>query len=157
MSENEKCQVLTYGEVYGKLIFLPSETASGLSALWAVLKSAKTWDDLEQGLPDHRVEEIRERYMGGDAELDEITGDAPFDLEEIPAISDGNWPEWPEQMMLEVIPQDVTKEFGDIQDSQHDGWYVQFKMADEAGIVGKLKDLGYKLTRDDAMIRGVFG
>jgi len=148
---------LTYGEFDGKLIFLPSEDASELSTLWSALKSAKTWDDLVQGLPDYRIEEIREFYMGGDAEPDEVTADAPFDLEEIPAVSDGLWPEWPDQMMLDVMPKEVIEKFGIIQDSIHNGEFVEFKMADEAGIVGMLRELGFSLTRDDKMISGVFG
>jgi hypothetical protein len=148
---------LTYGEFDGKLIFLPSEDASELSTLWTVLKSAKTWDDLERGLPDDRVEEIREFYLGGEAEPDEMTGDAPFDLEEIPAIADGVWPEWPDQMMLDVMPKEVIEEFGTIEESWHEGDLVRFDSACEEAIVSKLTDLGYDLTRDDKLIGGVFG
>jgi hypothetical protein len=126
---------LTFGEFDGNLVFLPSEDASELSTLWAALKSAETWDELEQGLLDDRMEELREFYMGGDAEPDEMTGDAPFDLEKIPVIADGLWPEWPDQMMLEVMPQEVIEKFGDAQDSQHDGEFVQLSMVDEAEIV----------------------
>jgi len=106
---------LVYGIVhdsYDSLVFIPKRKADKLAHLWSVLQSAKTWGELRVKLPRTTVREIREMYMGGETQRTGVLESAPFDWGEIGAIWGGFWPEWPQQTMLDFMPEEIIKEFG---------------------------------------------
>lgn len=83
------------------VIVIPAHEAFRLAKLNRALEHASTWGELLAGLASDEIT-IREL----EAKVDELpAADAPFDPNDIPGFSDGDWPAWPAQKMLEWLPE----------------------------------------------------
>ena len=49
------------------------------------------------------------------------TDDAAFDVDLLPGFTEGDWPEWPEQKMLDWLPAKICREYGQIESSVLNG------------------------------------
>ena len=77
------------------VIAIPEARAIELAAIHRALATASTWGELCSVLSERSLGELT-RLMG---ELP--SKDAVFDLEQIDAYYDGDWPGWPQQEMLD--------------------------------------------------------
>lgn len=78
--------------------------------------------------------------------------DDPFEKECISGVEEGDWPDWPEQVMLFRVPSEILNRYGRIEESVLNGPYAVLDISRENEIVAALKQLGYWCRRDDGLI-----
>lgn len=67
----------------------------------------------------------------------------PFDSADIPGFCDGDWPDWPQQEMLNWVPKVIQKTYGQRLDSTFNWPFLTFRTEDENAIVETFTELGY--------------
>jgi hypothetical protein len=139
---------LVYGVINDSLVFLPKRKAHRLARLWEAITAAKTWGELRAMLPRTAVREIRELYMGGEAGRNDVLSSAPFDYGDIGAISEGNWPDWPQQLMLDFMPKEVVDEYGQVEDSMHNGEFLKLDPTKADEMIARLRLCGFAVEED---------
>lgn len=177
---------IVYGQLDGGLVFIPVEKAKRLASIYAALKTAKTWGELRKKLPEgvyadilnNMIEErgfesfylywIEEHLEGTrDQAFKEYQALAfserlpnendAFDRATIPGFCDGDWPDWPQQEMLNWIPQAIQKTYGQRVASTLNGPFLSFRTDDEKVIVEAFIELAYRCHRDDCLVRQACG
>lgn len=145
---------VVYGEARSSrgLVFIPKAWAQDLAATYHAVASS-TWGDLKAKASPELLEEVLEMMDLEEAPADELS----FDLDDIPAVNDGDWPDWPEQMMLRWIPREVLDEYGRYESSMLNGPFGVLDESREDEIVAALERLGYFCVRDDELIAHCFG
>lgn len=114
-----------------------------------------TWGAARNDLKSSRWEEIVEKYA--DFEIDIPSDDEAFDLDDIPGFADGDWPEWPAQLMLEFVPGSIAEKYGRKVDSVLNGQFLEFDAADEEVIVAEMNAAGFTCTRNDSIVATASG
>lgn len=177
---------IVYGQVDGGLVFIPVEEAKRLAGIYAALKTAKTWGELRKKLPEgvyadilnNMIEDrgfesfylywIEEHSEGTrDQAFDEYQALAfserlpndndAFDSAAIPGFCDGDWPDWPQQEMLNWVPTVIQKTYGQRVDSTLNGPFLTFRTENEKAIVETFIELGYRCQKDDRFVRQACG
>ena len=143
---------LVYGVNAGHLIFVERQLAEDLVLLRTGLA---TWGAARSELRPSRWDEMVELF--GDYEKGMPSDDEAFDLEAIPGFADGDWPEWPAQLMLKLVPGSIVAKYGRKVDSVLNGEFLEFDAADEDIIVSEMKDAGFACSRDDGFVATASG
>lgn len=151
---------LVYGVFQGdEVAFLPRQQAQGLAQLWRALDSAQTWGQFRRMVPAHIYEEVVSAV--GDSENMAEDGlphsDAPFDRDEIPGHTDGDWPALPARQMLDWVPQEVRERYGRVVSTRFNGDYLVFRARDATAVAQALQGHGYTCVRDDDLVRDASG
>ncbi|GHJ54470.1 hypothetical protein Nm8I071_37770 [Nonomuraea sp. TT08I-71] len=128
------------------LAFVDADTAAGEAAEVRALAAARTWGQARQVQMTHLS-----NPAGPDCyePEDDYADDKPFDITELGAIVDGNWPKMVTTRALDVLPQD---RYGEVVLTVHDGEYLKVPPGCEAELVAELRERGYEVTRDDDLI-----
>lgn len=92
-----------------------------------------------------------------DAEIDLPQDDQVFALDDIPGYVDGDWPEWPAQLMLKLVPSAIADRYGNKVDSVFNGTFLEFDAADEEKIVAEMNATGFTCIRDDGVVATASG
>lgn len=144
---------LVYGTAYGaSLIFMESAKAEALDAFC----SADTWGELRRRSPQ-MCSEVIERIRQKNDEDDDWPGpsdDTAFELTDV--AGDGWWPMFPEQLMLELIPQDIQDQYGKTMDTALDGSLLQLDPHDEQEVVDALVAAGFNCRKDQDLFDRIF-
>ncbi|NIL92571.1 hypothetical protein RhoFasSB10_04932 [Rhodococcus fascians] len=106
-------------------------------------------------LTPSRWDEIAE--ILADAEIDLPQDDQIFLLDDIPGHVDGDWPEWPAQLMLKLVPSAIADRYGNKVDSVFNGTFLEFDAADEEKIVAEMNATGFTCIRDDGVVATASG
>ena len=145
-------QRLVYGQLTDdQLVFIPEGEAVELAQLRNALsrEQAATWGEFKQRIPPRRWLEI---VANIDDEEWVPADDDPFDPDQVWGYQDGDWPEWPAQRMLEWMPEDIQKRFGEIGTSVLNGDFLQIAPGSENEVVAALKEAGYTCIRNDHLV-----
>lgn len=78
--------------------------------------------------------------------------DAAFDIRDVGAVADGDWPPMITSASFEVLPEDLQKRFGKLADTTFNGDYLSIPPEAEAELVAELRARGYEVARDDNLI-----
>ena len=177
---------ILYGEVYGAgLVFIQEANALELAQLHRAMWTAKTWGAFRELIGENRSKEITENWGGmsldeyiavAREERPELTAEAalneyktlsiwdrrpldddPFEGGHVPGVADGFYPEWPAQEALAWFPRDLIRDYGIVEDSMHNGYFLQIPEETETVIVAILRLLGYDCVRDDMTVRNASG
>lgn len=150
---------VVYGEVPDGLVFVPRTHALELKVLHAALNRVKTWGEFRVLVGRARYEEAVERFTheGEEEGAREPAPEEAFDAERILGYADGDWPEWPAQMMFDWLPAEVQQEFGSPQPTLISGDYLWLPLDHEKRVVAAMKVRGYSCTRDDDLVREASG
>nr|WP_314144387.1 hypothetical protein [uncultured Rhodococcus sp.] len=114
-----------------------------------------TWGTARTMLKPSRWNEITE--ILADAEIDLPQDDQVFALDDIPGYVDGDWPEWPAQLMLKLVPSAIADRYGNKVDSVFNGTFLEFDAADEEKIVAEMNATGFTCIRDDGVVATASG
>ncbi|WP_167330085.1 hypothetical protein [Rhodococcoides fascians] len=114
-----------------------------------------TWGQARTMLTPSRWDEIAE--ILADAEIDLPQDDQIFLLDDIPGHVDGDWPEWPAQLMLKLVPSAIADRYGNKVDSVFNGTFLEFDAADEEKIVAEMNATGFTCIRDDGVVATASG
>lgn len=177
---------ILYGQMDKVLVFIPTREAERLASIYAALNVAKSWGELRKKLPEGVYADILNNmiedrgfesfYLYWIEEHSEGTRDQAFedyqalefserlpndndafDRADIPGFCDGDWPDWPQQEMLNWVPQAIQKAYGQVIDSTLNGPFLTFRTEDEKAIVEAFTELGYRCRKDDCWVRQACG
>jgi hypothetical protein len=112
---------------------------------------AKTWGELRAGLPVDVVEEMLEGRPGA-AGTDSPPDDAPYAPEQMFGWDDADFPDWPQQRMLDWVPEDLLERHIGANTSVLNGDYADATLDDVEALVRDLEALGFSSARDDRLI-----
>ena len=120
------------------LLLAKPETALQVSAIHKAIESSKTWGQFRKALPADALMEVEEMMSEEDACADTD----PFDSDQLPGFSDGDWPTWICQSILDELPSEIIAEFGEVQDSTLNGPFLQLNASIDV-IAPRLVSLGW--------------
>ena len=136
---------LFFGLARGGLLFIEPHVAPELVAF----NRARTWGQLKGGAPRLYREAMR---LHGDDLPEPPADDDEFSPEQIPAYHDGDFPDFPEQMMLDLLPESIVERFGKKVATVHNGTMLVFRATDEDDIVSALTADGFRCVKRQDLI-----
>ena len=80
-----------------------------------------------------------------------------FDQMLIPDLADGDWPPWTAQEMLKFVPKSIQTKYGRVQESVLNGPFLKLDAKRKSDIICDLRKAGYRVERNDGLIRIVSG
>ena len=152
---------LVYGDPFGsKLIFMDRSKALETAAFM----TAKTWGDFRKGAPvlyEQAMELLGKEEWHPEDGSEEDEWSAPADSDEIdrttiPGYEDGDFPYFPEQLMLEFFPELIQQRFGRVEETAFSGPMLFLHPRYEHEIVAALQGQGFSCERDDALMEAVY-
>jgi hypothetical protein len=146
----------------GGLVFASAVDALRSDAIHRALEKATTWGEFRYRLPEGEWNQIVDTVASAHElplyDADEHAGedivrwdlnDTSFRFEDIPGALDGDYPEWLQQSMDEVLPDDILSRWASKKSSMFNGSYWHIDPPAEEGIVRHLKLLGFDVRRAD--------
>jgi hypothetical protein len=97
-------------------------------------------------------EEARAEFLALPTYLRRPELDDPFDVGDIPMVCEGDWPAWPQQEMLDWVPEAIQEQYGEVDCSPVSGPYLLFRTEDEEKLVAALLAHGYSCVRDETLV-----
>ncbi|MEV4344999.1 hypothetical protein AB0J83_11030 [Actinoplanes sp. NPDC049596] len=148
---NTRKLVYGHAELHDCLAFADGETAAEEAREIVAIASARTWGEA-------RAVESRHIWNPAAPEFDdEHDDDAPFKINDLGTVIEGNWPPMVTARALRLVPKDLREQFGHLMDTVHNGDYLEVPLTAEAGLVAALRDRGYEVVRDDKLINTLDG
>ncbi|AFZ67412.1 hypothetical protein [Deinococcus peraridilitoris] len=157
MSQSFVYGLADYDE-WESVVALPRDRLLELAWARYAVQFCRTWGEVKSTVSPAIYQELVESYLDEDSEEETEAGplsDAPFGTPS--GYDDGDWPGWPKQEMLEVIPQEIRDEYGEIQDTTLSGEYLHVPPEEMDDFVKDLRDLGISCERDDALVQAASG
>lgn len=153
-------------------IFLPRRLAESLVRYCEALSTCKRWGEVRALLEPPELEELyrlysfeEERYVLKDDDylLDEEgypvivppPDDALFDRKRIVALSEGDWPVWPETRMYHGFPPDLAREFGEVVTPMLTDFQLAIPQEVIEEVAERFRQRGFRCVRDDALITSI--
>ncbi|MGC5334954.1 hypothetical protein [Micromonospora sp. DT62] len=148
----EKPRKLVYGhaKAHDCLAFADADTAPEEAGEITAIFSARTWGEARSvpfrhtSNPARTSDDVEEHDKHGD--------DEPFDIHELNAVSEGDWPEMVTSRALDLLPEDIQTRFAEGVATVHNGDYLKFPLAAERDLLTALRERGFEVTRDDDLI-----
>jgi hypothetical protein len=138
---------LIYGNApSGELVFVERSKALENKAFY----TAVTWGDFRKGAPT--LYELALSIL--DAEEDPPADTSALDHRALD--SDGDFPYFPEQLMLDFIPESVQERFGKVEETVFSGPILTLDPDHESEIVAALRNHGFTVQRDDALLEASY-
>ncbi|WP_120689230.1 hypothetical protein [Micromonospora musae] len=149
-------QHLVYGytQSHDCLAIADAATAAEEAEEIKALGAARTWGEARQVPMTHLWSPAGPDYHDP---RDGYADDKPFDITQVSAVADGNWPPMVTERAFTVLPQDLQDRYGKRQVTVHSGEYLDIPLDCEADLVAELRLRGYKVTRDDELIHVLSG
>jgi hypothetical protein len=144
---------LVYGYVphHETLAFADGATAAEEAREIVAIASSRTFGEAR------RVEVRHVGWNPADPEYSEDHDDAPFDITELGAVVEGDWPSMVASRATDLLPKDLQQRFGTPTDTVLNGDYLTIPATAEAELVAALQERGYEVRRDDDLINTLNG
>jgi hypothetical protein len=136
------------------LAFADANTAGEEAREIAAIASARTWGEARQVTARHTWNPASPEYESGP---DEHEDDEPFDILQLGAVIDGDWPPMVTVRALRLLPDDIQARFGATSDTVLNGEYLEIPVAAEGELIAALQARGFAVTRDDDLINTLDG
>ncbi|MCA2997682.1 MAG: hypothetical protein ING75_03675 [Rhodocyclaceae bacterium] len=125
----------------GGLVFATVDRARFVSKLHAAISSSKTWGEFRAAMPAEEYSSIL-----ADA-FDEVgerrpTSSSLFLSEQVPGVSDGDYPPWLQAEMETVLPLDILERFGERKSTYLNGDYWFIPSENKDAVVEALAGMG---------------
>ena len=128
------------------VVFAEKERATAVAQIWSALNTAKTWGEFKAKMPVDEFRDMAENQDWGPEEFDE---EAPFEKDDVPGFSDGDYPEWLQATMLDWFPEELIEKYGPTVNSVLNGPFLQLPTEKTEEIAADLRLLGYTVTKSD--------
>ena len=137
------------------LVFIPQRQARRLAAIHTAISEATTWKSFCDLMPIDDLwkvtSELHERHP-----LPAMTDE--FDDRWLPfGYHDGDWPDWPEQLMENWLPSRICAEYGKLEGSLLNGDFLILDVTRTEEIVQELLREGFQLRHDPRLVRRACG
>ena len=140
---------LVFENIGGSLVFIEFDKAKELAKFWEDMRTTSTWGEFKLKSPYRYEDLVCLCYEGEQPEDTE-----PFPGTDIPVMNDGDYPEWPAQLMLSFLPKEIiNSSFAKVQNSVHNGQYLELDAKMEGQIVKILTSKGYEVKKDEKLVR----
>ncbi|GAA2648099.1 hypothetical protein [Paractinoplanes durhamensis] len=146
--------VYGYVALHDSLAFADGETAPDEVRDIRALAAARTWGAAREVTFSHGWNPADPEF---DDDADDHPDDSPFDINELTAVIEGDWPKMVTGRTLDVLPEDLQEQFGNRQDTSLNGDYLEIPAAAEKDLVAALRARGHQVTRDDDLINALDG
>jgi hypothetical protein len=142
---------LVYGRVDESLVFIQREIAIELATLWDALGSSSTWGEFRKRISSDRFLEVAKLT---DADGDRIPrDDKDFPGYDLPQIADGDYPEWPAQLMLNWVPSETIRaSYAKRATSVLNGPVLVLDSMCESAIVSDFRAHGFSVRKDAELV-----
>ena len=149
---------LVFGVIRGgagidTLVFIPAERATELAAIHFAIAKATTWHRFVEMIPVHVWSQLLQDLEDNDSTPDL---DSKFDAGML-GVEDGDWPDWPEQEMMEWLPPEAVASYATVHQSVINGPFLSIDPTLLADVVEALESAGHTCRRDDALIAQACG
>jgi hypothetical protein len=146
-------QTLVFGQIQKPgevaLIFIPEADAVRLAAIHRGIATAETWGDFFDAIPPEELDTVHDRILDQDERLPDRS--AKFDPDLL-GVCEGDYPEWPEQKMLDWIPAHVCREFGRTEPSVLNGPFLSLDVRRTPEILAALERAGFECRLDEELV-----
>ncbi|WP_328415733.1 hypothetical protein OG470_24225 [Micromonospora sp. NBC_00389] len=149
-------QRLVYGhaQLHDCLAFADANTAAAEAAEIKALDAARTWGEARHVQMTHLWNPAGpDHYEPADGYAD----DQPFDINEVSSVAEGDWPPMVTERAFKLLPDDLQVQFGKRESTVHNGDILMIPLAGEAELAAELRQRGYEVNRDDALINVLDG
>lgn len=143
------------GGEQGNLVFIPQLEAKRLAAIHTAIASAQTWGHFCERMPANDLLEVKANIIECGESLPEDSDEFHIDL--IPGLTDGDWPDWPEQKMLDWLPAEFCQRYGKVESSVLNGPYLTLDITRSPEILDALECTGFELRFDEELVRKACG
>jgi hypothetical protein len=136
----------------GGLVFAEASTAEYNSRIHTALSTSKSWREFREAMPEDAYDAIIDQFRQAleEGDLEELPqDDDAFDGAFIPGYYDGDYPEWLQQSMDYLLPEELLERYGEMRDTALNGSYWHIDTEHEQELVEELRRLGQKVTRRD--------
>lgn len=153
--QSQPTRNLVYGhaQAHDCLAFANADTAAEEAQEIVAIASARTWREARNVAVRHTWNPAGPEYV----EPDDHDDDEPFDINELDAIADGNWPTIVTNRALKLLPKDIQAQIGKDVPTVFNGDYLEIPLAAEDELVAALRERGFEVTRDDDLINTLDG
>ncbi len=153
VSDAKPLNKLVFGNIGGSLVFLEFDTAEELAKFWEDIRTTATWGEFRLKSPN-RYEDLLDLYYEDEQPKDM----EPFPGTDLPGVNEGDYPEWPSQLMLKFLPKEIIDSpFAKVKNSVHNGSYLELDAKFEDQIVTILSSKGYEVKEDENLVRRASG
>ena len=135
------------------LVFIVERDAKRLAKVHHAIATAKTWRTFCKRMPARDLKYVKRNYIdSGDPLPRKRDG---FSLPG--SYFDGDWPDWPDQMMLDWMPRSIVKKYGKPTCSVLNGYFLELAMADAEDILRALEKEGFRCRLNERLVRQACG
>jgi hypothetical protein len=131
------------------LVFATKERAEYVAKIHEAINTSETWAEFRSAVPRKEYLEILAIFDGNGEKRPKGTG--PFDGEQLPGWSDGDYPPWLQQEMTGVIPKSILQQFGTLRSSVLNGPYWEIPEKNGPDVVRCLRELGFHVEEAAAL------
>jgi len=109
----------------GGLVFAEATRARRNARIHRAIEKSSTWAEFRRAMPRDEYSRLIRKLFDDNEEPRPRSGDE-FNGEQIPAYCDGDYPEWLQQDMHSVLPQDILRDFAVRADTSLNGpyWHI---------------------------------
>jgi hypothetical protein len=152
-------QTLVFGQIQkaaqAVLVFIPEADAVRLAAIHRAIATAVTWGDFFDAVPSDELDTVYDRVIDEDGEhLPDRS--AKFDPDLL-GVCEGDYPDWPEQQMLDWLPAHICREFGRVESSALNGAFLSLDVRRAPEILAALERAGFECRLDEELVRRACG
>jgi len=133
----------------GGMVIAPEARARRIAAIHTALSDSKSWRELAQKLPDGEYEVIVSRLAVIGEELPEL--DDPFEPEQVPGWSDGDYPPWLQREMDSLLVDIDLTPIARRVHTVHNGSYWHIDQQSFELLRSVMESKGYRLIAADAL------
>jgi hypothetical protein len=145
--------LLDKGRGDSNLVFIQASEAKRLAKVHYAIENASDWGTFRREMPAEDLKYVIEHYRDRGKPLPR-KGDGFV----IPgSYYDGDWPDWPEQMMLDWMPKTIVEKYGTVECPVFNGHFLTLQMKDAEQILLALKRDGFECRLDEKMVRQACG
>jgi hypothetical protein len=147
-------QTLVFGQIQkagqAALVFIPEADAVRLAAIHRAIATAETWGDFFDAIPTEELDTLYDRVFDEDGEhLPDRS--AKFDPDRLGAC-EGDYPDWPEQKMLDWLPAHICREFGRVESSVLNGPFLLLDVRRTPEILVALERASFECRLDEELV-----
>jgi hypothetical protein len=144
MKPVQKRLVYTEHPFNGGLVVASVDRALFVSQIYKALRDSRTWGEFRQNMPAAEYSRLLAEWQeNGDDRAEAGDGD-PFDgPDDMPEVSDGDYPPWLQSEMDKIIPKELLREFGAYTSTRLNGDFYHIDPGKLPQLKPRLEHLGY--------------
>ena len=156
-SERPSDNLIWCSSFANQVILIPDGLCQDLLQIRKALATSQNWQEFLDALPVEDLEIIREYFEEDERFAGKQPAEVPFDQDQIDLVCDGDWPAWPQQRMLNWVPEAIQEQFGEVADTRLNGQYLEIPEEKLQAVIQALEAHGYQCRVDDQAVLTAVG